>query len=194
MATLSNKIQIRNDIKKQCHHFADIEKNNIISDRFQALILPLLISFKNIAVYYPRNLEIDILPLMKILSRNSFKLLLPVINQQNNLDFYAWKLEDKLIESKYSKNILEPSQQNNSIIPDAIIAPLIACDLHGNRIGSGKGMYDKYIAHLKTLDHKALYIGVCYDFQLLDNITPDNHDQPLELILTDKRFINHLAV
>jgi 5-formyltetrahydrofolate cyclo-ligase len=47
-------------------------------------------------------------------------------------------------------------------------------------------MYDKYINNMKS---KALCIGLCYDFQLLNAIPTEPHDKPLDLILTDKRFI-----
>jgi 5-formyltetrahydrofolate cyclo-ligase len=134
-----------------------------------------------IAAYYPSGSEINILPLLEYLSNKGYKIALPVIKE--GIKFYAWKPGDKMVSSQYSKKILEPINQEFELLPTIVIAPLIACDHLGNRIGSGKAMYDSAIKSLRQANPNLLYIGICYHFQVLDNILVQEHDQKLDLII-----------
>ena len=75
---------------------------------------------------------------------------------------------------------------------DLILVPGLAFDRQGNRIGWGKAYYDGFLSNLRsaTLISRSpksapLCIGVCYDFQLLEDELPhDDHDQRLQGILT----------
>ncbi len=68
---------------------------------------------------------------------------------------------------------------------DLIIVPAVAYDRFGNRVGRGKGYYDRLLARAK-----AITIGVCYDFQLLDDeIDADEHDIPVDFVIADKHGI-----
>jgi len=192
MTISEQKSQIRKNIKNKRDSFPDYKATNAaILARFEEFLLPLFKPNQPIAAYFPNSSEIDILPLLTKLSRQYFNISLPVINNKKEMDFYLWQPGDNLIASNYANNILEPQKQEQAITPSIIIAPLIACDLKGNRIGSGMAMYDKYLEKLKINKQKPLYIGICYDFQLLDHIDRESHDQPLDIILTDKRFINN---
>ena len=68
--------------------------------------------------------------------------------------------------------------------PEVIFVPLVACDENKNRLGFGKGYYDKYMSG-KTV----LKIGLCYDFQVTDEIAAQPWDVPLDMIVTEKRII-----
>ena len=72
----------------------------------------------------------------------------------------------------------------HSII-DMIIVPAIAYDRNGNRIGRGKGYYDRLLQKAS-----ALKIGVGYDFQLIPHIDSEPHDIPVDIIVTPNNFIN----
>ncbi|MBL4775160.1 MAG: 5-formyltetrahydrofolate cyclo-ligase, partial [Mariprofundus sp.] len=190
MTISAQKLQIRNNLKNQRDNFINHEADTAsIISRFQEYITPLLKPNEVIAAYYPNSSELNILPLLTKLSRQYFNILLPIINNKSKIDFYHWHPEDILITSKYAKNILEPKKSSPPSVPSVIIAPLLACDLNGTRVGSGKAMYDKYLTDLIRSGKKPIYIGLCYDFQLLESIESEAHDQPLDIILTNKRFI-----
>ena len=185
--TINDKKQVRSLILAKRNNF--FNRNSAIlaiNQGFWQHIAPLIQPKSTIATYYPIGSELDTLTLLTNLPNYDINTLLPVINEKNTISFYPWQHGDKLIESKFAKNLLEPANQKKIIIPNIIITPLIACDHKGNRIGSGKGMYDQYI---NSLTEKALCIGICYDFQLLDEVPTEKHDKKLDLILTDKRFI-----
>ena len=68
---------------------------------------------------------------------------------------------------------------------DLIIVPGIAFDRKGNRVGRGKGYYDRLLS-----ETTAIKIGVGYDFQLLeDNIETEEHDVKVDLIITEHRCV-----
>jgi len=67
---------------------------------------------------------------------------------------------------------------------DLIIVPGVAFDRSGNRLGHGKGYYDRLMK--KT---KATKVGLCFEFQLLDEIPTESHDKSVDILLTEKRTI-----
>ena len=68
---------------------------------------------------------------------------------------------------------------------ELIIVPGIAYDNRGNRVGRGKGYYDRLLSRTK-----ATKIGIGYDFQLLDEIDSEPHDITMDIVITDSRIIN----
>ncbi|MEK6733929.1 MAG: 5-formyltetrahydrofolate cyclo-ligase, partial [Pseudomonadota bacterium] len=75
------------------------------------------------------------------------------------------------------------------VIPNIIIAPVVACDAKGNRIGLGKGFYDITLQYLRKKNPNLLYIGLCFDFQLIERIESAKHDQKLDIIITESQVI-----
>lgn len=83
-------------------------------------------------------------------------------------------------------NIEEPDGDELADIADIelIIVPGVAYDRHGNRIGRGKGYYDRLLR-----DSRAATIGVAYDCQICDDIEPDDFDIPVHYVITEKGVI-----
>lgn len=64
---------------------------------------------------------------------------------------------------------------------DLIIVPAVAYDRAGNRVGRGKGYYDRLLSRAR-----ALTIGVGYDFQLIEEgVDAEDHDIPVDFVITD---------
>ena len=135
-----------------------------------------------IGVYYPMGTEITP-PL------NFNKMALPVIHADQSMEFYAWQDGDPLKTSDFNIPIPD-TRHKTSVIPNVILAPLLLCDLNGNRLGYGKGYYDRYIS---SLDTKPMLVGVCFDEQIYDDGLPaEDHDVKLDFIVTPKRIIEVL--
>lgn len=82
---------------------------------------------------------------------------------------------------------IEEPTGNDTVNPselELIIVPAVAFDKKGNRLGRGKGFYDRL---LQTT--KATKIGVGYDFQLLDELPSEPHDVPMDMVITQKTTI-----
>ena len=90
-----------------------------------------------------------------------------------------------------SYDIREPSRSNSKVVSpskiDAIIAPGLAFDRSGARIGFGKGYFDWLFKHLPD---EALRLGVAYEFQVVDSVPQDSWDEMVQIILTENDTIN----
>ncbi len=113
--------------------------------------------------------------------------------QQRGVETYAPRVEGKqmhvvLIGEDFSVNamgIREPIGERYDGETDLIIVPLLAVDSKGNRLGYGGGYYDKYL----QTHEKAVRIGVCYDFQVVENVPFEPTDEKIHCIVTDKRIL-----
>ncbi len=86
--------------------------------------------------------------------------------------------------------VLEPtSGQKNIVSPDSIdvvIVPGCAFDINRNRMGYGAGYYDRF---LELISDNCLKVGVAFDFQIMDEIPCEEHDIPMDIIITEQRNI-----
>ena len=140
-----------------------------------------------IALYYPSNNEFNILKILKNLNKSKTKFLLPKIQKKNILKFLEWNERDLLIANKYG--IPEPFKKQKSYSPDIVLVPLLAFDRNKNRLGYGKGFYDKYLNNLKRLNNKIETIGIAFSFQNYKSLPISKFDFQLNNIFTEKGFL-----
>ena len=148
--------------------FNEIKKNNIKK--------------KIIGGYYPINFEIDILDFLFNLERNYTQISLPVIDENNQMDFFKWSHNDLLKLNKFG--IPEPLR-NKKVIPDIVFIPLVAFDNRLYRVGYGGGYYDRYIEKISKIK-KILKIGIGHSCQKIDRVPNDKYDKKLDIIITEK--------
>ncbi len=90
-----------------------------------------------------------------------------------------------------SYDIREPSRLNTRVVPptkiDAVIAPGLAFDYSGRRVGFGGGYFDWF---LKQLSEGALRLAVAYGFQVVDSVPQDPWDERVQKIFTENDTIN----
>ena len=77
-------------------------------------------------------------------------------------------------------NILEPQNEPYTGGYDLIVVPGVAFDRNGNRIGRGRGYYDRFLC--KHLDVKR--IGICFDFQLVDEVPTEPNDIKMNEVIS----------
>lgn len=136
---------------------------------------------KTILLYYPKNNEVDVLPLFKRYKRDKV-LLLPVTHRRG-MTANPYEGNDKMHRGKVG--IPEPTTPPYEGEIDLIIVPAVAFDKQGNRLGRGGGYYDRF---LKKQSH-ATFIGVGYDFQLVDEVPVRQHDQKMHRIILPSQTI-----
>jgi len=69
---------------------------------------------------------------------------------------------------------------------DLFVVPGVGFDLAGQRIGYGRGYYDRA---LHRLESSGRLIAFCFEFQLLDAIKADHHDVIMDRIITERRVV-----
>lgn len=83
-------------------------------------------------------------------------------------------------------HIEEPT--GNNTVPaeeiELVIVPAVAYDRAGNRLGRGKGFYDRLLASTK-----ATKVGVGYEFQIVDEIPAEPHDVKMDMVITQKTVL-----
>ena len=144
--------------------------------------LPEFKKAKKIGFYFSYRHEVDTHELIrKYLTRK--EIYVPrCIGEE--LDFQRIHSMEDLKEGAF--HILEPTTQEHISAGDLdlIIVPLLMFDKHHNRVGYGKGFYDRCLK--KT---QALTIGLAFDFQEVENTHPHSFDVPLDYIITQKGVI-----
>ena len=143
------------------------------------------ISEKNIGGYYPYNYEIDVLKILKKLERSGYKILLPKIKSNHQMDFFNWSTNSPLTINKYG--IPEPCSDEVKY-PGILLVPLVAFDKNLNRIGYGGGFYDRYIKKIKKIKNITT-IGMAYSCQKVKKILVNQYDIKLDFIVTEKEII-----
>ena len=178
------KSQIRNKIIKVRNKKFD--KNlKIDLDKFISFLKIKKLNSKNVGGYYPSNYEIDDLELLVLLKKKNFKVSLPIIKKNNQMNFYSWLRNDPLRINKFG--IPEPVSSKISY-PDILLVPLVAFDSRLNRLGYGGGYYDRYIEKLEKIK-KVIKIGLAFSFQKISSIPINQYDKRLDFIFTEKEIL-----
>ena len=170
------------------------KKKYVHSKKFNFSLIFKLIKkhFKNkkviIGGYYPSYYEVNILKLLQEASKKKFKIVLPVIKTSSLMSFKIWIPNEPLYVSKFG--ILEPKSTNKGFTPDVIIVPLVTFDNQLNRIGYGKGYYDRKLKKIKKIKRNAICIGAAYSFQKCKSIPTNKHDFKLDYIFTERGIIS----
>ena len=140
-----------------------------------------------IAGYYPSNFELDIMNFLKEAYSKKFIISLPVITSSNKMCFRTWPYKEPLQINKFG--ILEPDKSNKEVLPDLFLVPLVAFDKKLNRIGYGKGYYDRYLKKISKIKKNVISLGIAYSFQKCQKIPTNKHDFKLDYIFTEKGII-----
>jgi 5-formyltetrahydrofolate cyclo-ligase len=144
------------------------------------------IKSKSIGGYYPVNLEVDDLEILKEFEKKNFTISLPITRKNFSMDFYRWTINEPLKVNQYG--IPEPIPiSNKKDYPEIILVPLVAFDKDLNRLGYGGGYYDRYL--VKNNNKKILKIGLALSFQKVKKVPTNNYDQKLDYIVTNRYII-----
>lgn len=136
-----------------------------------------------IALYHAIPGEVDTTPFIEKWYQQK-KILLPIV-KGDHLLFSLYTGPDSVKPGPFG--ILEPCGE---IIPniekeiELIIVPGIAFDHNLNRLGRGKGYYDRILS-----DIPAFKIGLCFHFQLFPEIPTEDFDKRMDRIITDKGVV-----
>ena len=141
-----------------------------------------------IGCYYPSNYEVNILKFIEEASKIKFKITLPVIKSSNKMSYKSWVFKEPLYVNQFG--ILEPKNSIKEIIPDLIMVPLVAFDNRLNRIGYGKGYYDRSLEKINKIKKNTVALGIAYSFQKCRAIPVKKHDFELDYIFTEQGIIN----
>ncbi len=135
---------------------------------------------QNIGLYWSINNEVLTSELINHIMENQKTLLLPRIISSTKMNFY--KVSDLKTDLENNQfGILEPKAdlklyKQDQI--DLIIVPIVAFDEDNNRIGYGKGYYDRYLSN-----YKGIKIGIAFKEQKFKRVPFEKNDIKMDRII-----------
>ena len=142
-------------------------------------------SARIVYTYFSYNQEVNTKNIILHALAHGKKVALPKVVKDKIEFYYINKLED--VQIGY-QGIYEPTselQANETEI--LMLMPGLAFDCKGNRMGYGGGYYDKYL--LEKESSIQVKIALAYDFQVIDHVNVEPHDQKVDRIITESRLI-----
>ncbi|MBN1291610.1 MAG: 5-formyltetrahydrofolate cyclo-ligase [Candidatus Latescibacteria bacterium] len=183
------KMQIRERMKKQ-REILDVNLYRTycmsIKEKCESLSEWKTSKFVHIYVSAVNN-EVDTLGLIFEMFDQGKKVIVPKCSPKTHfLDNIRINSLNELKPSKFG--VMEPDFNPDRVVNpesfDVLIAPLLAFDRTGNRLGFGGGYYDSLLKQCSCPK-----IGFAYSFQEIDILPVEDHDQKLTIIITEKEII-----
>lgn len=154
----------------------------------QLLCHPRVADAQTLLLYHPLPDEVDVTPVIAELHRQGKTILLPKVISDTEMQLRRYDGIESLQSGAFG--ILEPT--GPVVSPDVLcsasavaIVPGMAFDAVGNRLGRGKGYYDRLLAVLASARQRPWLIGVCFCVQMVESVPHDEHDVPVNEIIHD---------
>jgi 5-formyltetrahydrofolate cyclo-ligase len=145
----------------------------------------LLTPGKTVAAYIAIGSEANPSALLDFAHKAGCRTALPhVVSRSAPMTFRQWQPGDNLDAGVFG--LQQPQVGAAIIVPDVVLAPLVAFDRSLNRLGQGAGHYDRALSIIED----AIVIGIGWSVQEAPFLTADPWDIPLSAILTEKEWIS----
>ena len=144
-------------------------------------IKPMLAEAKTIVAYYSLPDEVDTHRFIDELLADGKTMYLPKVVSDEDMVLCRYIGAESMKEGAFG--IMEPvgAQISTDEAIDVVLVPGMAFDGDGNRLGRGKGYYDRF---LKSLSHpRPQLIGVCFDFQKVDVVPTEPTDVKVDVVV-----------
>lgn len=162
--------------------------NRLIHER--VLHFPPYLSSSSVALYSPIGNEVATDGIRCHALRTGKRLFYPKLGARAGLDMVQVESPEELKPGRYG--ILEPTGSRIMTQEDreglVVFVPGLAFDLQGNRLGRGKGWYDRALA---LLGDRVRLVALAYEFQIITEKVPaESWDRRVHHIITESRIID----
>lgn len=140
---------------------------------------PRVMAAGTIMLYCSLPDEVDTRELLDALLAMGKRIVLPVVIGESDMMLRSYTGRESLEKGAFGieEPTGEPFTELSSI--GLAIVPGMAFDTRGNRLGRGRGYYDRFLAKLP----ETYKIGVCFDFQKVDAVPADINDVPMDEVV-----------
>ena len=177
----------KNNLRKKYFNLRKKKYYEIDSKFFSPVINLIKSNFKKrdlqLSLYFPSSFEVNVLKILEHNYMANKNIFLPVIEKNNQMNFFMWKKNQVLLVNKFGT--LEPVK-TKAIIPNLMIVPILAFDKNKYRLGYGKGFYDRYLNKYSKKSSNITTVGIAFSFQKHHKLPIDKHDVKLDYILTEE--------
>ena len=146
--------------------------------RDTVLCLPEAQMAGTVAAYYSVGTEPSTRGLVYALWKRGTYVILPLLRSDGHLDWASYEGPESVTPAGHG--LLEPAQaaRHSLASADLVIVPALAADRRGNRLGRGRGCYDRALAQVGPLIPT---IALLYDGELLDRVPAGPLDRPVRM-------------
>jgi 5,10-methenyltetrahydrofolate synthetase len=146
-------------------------------------------TIRRLGAYWPIQGEFDPLPYLRRTLGAGGAVALPVAATRGSaLTYRPWTGETPMQAGHW--DIRHPAE-GPDVAPTALLIPLVGFDGAGHRLGYGGGYFDRTLA---ALTPRPLAIGTGFEIGRLETLTPEAHDQPMDLIITEAGVFETAAI
>jgi 5-formyltetrahydrofolate cyclo-ligase len=147
--------------------------------------LPEMRPARTVALFSSFGSEIDTAPVISRAHVEGRRVLLPYLDE-GVMESAEHRPGEELVASSYGP--AEPARREpvDPAEVDAVVAPGLAFDRRGRRLGYGAGYYDRWLRRLR-LDTPR--IGICFSFQVVDRVPAGGSDERMDIVVTDREVI-----
>lgn len=168
---LSKRKSLNKEKKREAE--LEIQSRLLMTDEYRAC--------DSVLVYVSTDSEIDTKGIIAAAFANKKRVAVPVTNEDYSLSFYYINSFEELSIGRFG--ILEPINRDNKatdFVNSICIIPALCCDLSGNRVGYGKGCYDRFLAQ-----YSGKKICLVYGDNVLPQIESEKTDVSVDIIVSD---------
>ena len=136
--------------------------------------------------YFSARREPKLAQMHERMLQNGHELYFPVV-QGDDIRFYFAQSPSDFTKGAFG--LMEPSDRDlpyDESEPALCFVPGVAFSESGDRIGFGRGYYDRFLAAHPDVKK----VGICYEFQLTNEIRPKSTDVKMDTIITEERIIH----
>lgn len=176
---------LRKSIVRRIKEIPGNEKKRLDERIFEkTIVLPEVENARIVATYVSKEREVDTHKLIKYFLENCKEILVPFVKGKELLFSQIYDFDKDLELGCFG--ILEPKNKKPTDVykADTILVPGIAFDEQGYRIGYGGGYFDKVLKNFKNAK-----IGLAYKIQIISEVPREEHDVPVDVIVTEKRVV-----
>lgn len=167
------------------------EKSEAIASKL--LNLPQYRSCDNLLIYADAKGEVKTDDIINKALNSGKRVYLPLTAADYSMDFYRI---DSLHDLECGEfGIMSPKEDHLKLLKASdigsksiCVVPGVAFDKQGNRLGYGKGFYDRYLGRMKI----PFLIGLSYEFQITESIDAGKYDIPMNMIITENNIYERL--
>jgi 5-formyltetrahydrofolate cyclo-ligase len=142
---------------------------------------------RRIGLYLSMPEEIDTAPLLALACERGCEVALPRVVSLRHDRMRFFDMTGRIVRGAFGILESQGGQARAARELDVVFLPLVGFDARGNRIGMGRGFYDRHFAHRLHLRayRRPLLVGLAYSVQQVAALPSAAHDVPVDAIVTE---------
>lgn len=182
-----SKAELRKVVKERITSLAKEQlkdKSHLVCRNLRDLLLEIMskqshLSISTIGLFSPKGDEVD-LRALDLSIGCALKTVFPSCEANGEMVFREATFSDLVEDQSFGVKLLAPDVNSKVLLPDICIVPGLAFSSSGQRLGRGKGFYDKFFSH-----YKGLKIGVAFEEQTFSELPCESHDVNVDYVVSE---------